>query len=295
MKKNTLPFLVSAATALVAFAPSARAEAVHVAEPTAVYRASNKEQYTLFNPVPKELMREFTTDRPDTTEAPNTVDAGHFQVEASFFDYNRDKTGGVATDTWIFGQVNLKAGLLDRTDIQFVLNTHENEKTRVGGFASTANGVSDLTVRLKQNFWGNEGDTKTAFALMPWISAPTGSNDLSADKYQGGLIAPLSFEIAEGVGSAAMLEADVLWDGAKYYVEWMHSFTCGFDITDDLGMYVEYVGRHTSGTASNYRAIGDIGFTYAVTDSIIIDAGVRVGLNKRADDFGGFTGISYRY
>src|SRR5258707_15821817 len=41
----------------------------------------DKSGYTLFNPTPREYMRAFTTDRPDLTESPFTVDAGHFQLE----------------------------------------------------------------------------------------------------------------------------------------------------------------------------------------------------------------------
>lgn len=291
MNSVRLPLLT--VSTLVALASALRAETAATPEP--VFRSSNKEVYTLINPVPKELMREMNTDRPDTTESPVTVDAGHFQVEASFFDYNRDKTGGVKTETWTFGEVNLKAGLFDRTDIQFVFDPYTTEKSTGAGASSTVNGISDLTVRLKQNMWGVEGDSKTAFALMPWVSAPTGSDGLSADKYQGGLIAPLSISVSDRVDLGTMIEADVLWNGAKYYVEWTHSLTCGIKLTEDLGLYVEYVGRNDSGTAGNYRASANTGVTYALNANLVLDAGVRIGLNRRADDFGAFTGISYRY
>lgn len=242
-------------------------------------QASGKAAYTLFDPVPDDRLRDMVTDRPDTTESPVTVDAGHFQVEASFFDFNRDRSGGVSTETWSWGQMNLKAGLLDRTDIQFVFDSYVRTKTSGAGATSTVSGVSDLTVRLKQNLWGDEGDTRTAFALMPWISAPTGSDGVSADQWQGGLILPVSAKIADGLDLGAMLESDVLWDGAKYYVEWTHSITCGIGLTDDVGMYVEYVGVHDSGSASNYRAYGDAGVTFAARKNLVFDAGVRVGLN----------------
>jgi len=44
-----------------------------------------KSRYTLFNPTPRELVREMNTDRPDKTESPYTPDAGHFQIEAAAF------------------------------------------------------------------------------------------------------------------------------------------------------------------------------------------------------------------
>ncbi len=41
----------------------------------------DKSRYHLFNPTPVGRMREMSTDRPDKTESPYTVDAGHFQWE----------------------------------------------------------------------------------------------------------------------------------------------------------------------------------------------------------------------
>ena len=50
----------------------------------------DKSRFTLFNPTPRALMRDMDTDRPDTTESPYTVDAGHVQIEFSLTEYARD-------------------------------------------------------------------------------------------------------------------------------------------------------------------------------------------------------------
>ena len=42
----------------------------------------DKSGYNLFNPVPENLMRELSPDRPDKTESPYTVDAGNFMLAA---------------------------------------------------------------------------------------------------------------------------------------------------------------------------------------------------------------------
>src|SRR5688500_9280794 len=81
-----------------------------------------KWQYNLFNPTPRELMRELSTDRPDTTESADTVDAGHVQVEMSFVEYTRD--GGGAFEEFAFVPVNLKVGLLNNVDLQLVLPSY---------------------------------------------------------------------------------------------------------------------------------------------------------------------------
>ncbi len=54
--------------------------------------APDKSTYTIFNPTPPALMREFNTDRPDKTESPYTVDAGHFQTETDWITWLHDRT-----------------------------------------------------------------------------------------------------------------------------------------------------------------------------------------------------------
>jgi hypothetical protein len=78
------------------------------------------EMYWLGNPVPSDKMRELSTDRPDTTESPYTVDAGHFQIEAEPLSWTRDREDGVTTTT-TNPSVNIKAGLLTWMDLQAVI------------------------------------------------------------------------------------------------------------------------------------------------------------------------------
>src|SRR4051794_31042167 len=53
--------------------------------------AVDKTGYTVFNPTPRRFMRELSADRPDVTETPYTVDAGHFQLEMDVLRYGYDR------------------------------------------------------------------------------------------------------------------------------------------------------------------------------------------------------------
>jgi hypothetical protein len=229
-------------------------------------------------------LREMSTDRPDTTESPQTVDAGHFQIETSFFDYARD----AGEKTWTFGQLNIKAGVARNSDVQLVLDTWIEEE---GG--ESRSGFGDVTLRWKQNLWGNDGGL-TSFALMPFVTIPTGTR-VSAGEWQGGLIAPLGFTVSDRVYIGLMAEVDVVYDedSEDYELEWLHSATLGLGLTERLGVYLEMVG--IVGADTSYQALFDSGVTFAVTDNLILDAGVRIGLNRAAEDFGVFTGMSIRF
>src|SRR5687767_2584936 len=99
-----------------------------------------KLQYTLFDPTPRELMREFSTDRPDVTESPYTVDAGHFQVEMSLIEYTRDDDGGAELDEYVVAPANLKVGLLNNVDLQLVVEPYVHQRVRVDGNDDSADG-----------------------------------------------------------------------------------------------------------------------------------------------------------
>src|SRR5689334_2103137 len=88
-------------------------------------RASvDKSVFNLFNPVPEDLMRELAPDRPDKTDCPFTVDAGHFQIEMDFANvtYNRPNSqrGNTRFAALEVAPVNIKAGLLNNLDFQLV-------------------------------------------------------------------------------------------------------------------------------------------------------------------------------
>ena len=97
----------------------------------------DKSAYTLFNPTPRSEMRELSTDRPDQTESPYTVDAGHWQFEFDFANYTYDDEAGVLTRTLNVAPVNVKLGLTHDTDIQFVFDSYSTERVRTAGVTTT--------------------------------------------------------------------------------------------------------------------------------------------------------------
>ena len=238
-------------------------------------------------------VREMSTDRPDTTESAYTVPKGLFQVEMSLLDFNRDSFDGTTEESWIFGQVNFKVGLAEDMDLQMVFDTYTSVRTRMGNGVEGQDGFGDVTLRLKRNLWGNDGGT-TALAIMPFVSIPT-ETALSRGVWGGGLIIPLAVEISPRVGLGLMAEVDVVHDDERgeYGLEWLTSATLGFGVTDRVGAFVEVVG--IASDHADFQALFDAGVTYALTDTFVLDAGVRLGLNRPAPDLGLFTGMSFRF
>jgi hypothetical protein len=249
--------------------------------------AADKSQYHLFNPTPRELMRELSTDRPDTTESPYTVDAGHVQVEMSFLEYARDRS----SDSVSVAPMNLKIGLTNSTDLQLVLQPY----LHVDDGGGTLDGFGDTQLRLKINLWGNDGGN-TALAFMPFVQFPTGEDDLSSDEVEGGLIVPFSINLPNEFSLTTMLELDVLEGGDR--VDLVHTIALGREIAGPLGGFVEYVGvlpLDANDGEEDYLASAACGLTYGIGADVQLDAAVQFGLSDEADDFTVLAGISFRF
>jgi len=262
----------------------------------------DKTKYNLFNPTPRELVREMATDRPDKTESPFTVDAGHFQIEADILNYTYDRYNSARTDTRVetvsIAPMNLKVGLCNAVDLQLVLQTYESIRTHdlATGTVQNNRGFGDLIIRAKWNAWGNEGGA-TAFAVMPYLKLPTNQDNLGNDSVEGGMIFPFAFELPAGWSMGLMTQFDLLHDatGSGHHPEFLNSVTFGHDIIGHLAGYAEFFSAVSTESGSDWIGTVDLGLTYALTKDIQLDGGVNLGVTRAADDINPFLGISWRF
>lgn len=255
--------------------------------------SNTKSRYSLFNPTPESAMRDFATDRPDKTESPYSLDAGHFQFETDIANYSKDTAGGIKTETLNLNLINLKLGLTNRTDLQVILGTYVRQTTSAG---SAASGLGDLTIRYKVNLYGNdEGDF--ALGIMPFANLPTAANGLGNGSVEGGLIIPFALALPAGFGSGGMLQINVAKEktGNAYHPEFIGSLTAGHDIVGELSSYVEFFAQQNANTTNPLVATLDVGFTYLLAPNWQLDCGVNLGVTDAADDVNPFLGLSARF
>lgn len=260
----------------------------------------DKSGFHLLHPAPAQWMREFSTDRPDQTESPYTVDAGHFQMEADAVtaEFDRDRADGRDLGSTSWGSsVNLKAGLLNNMDIQFVLDpyAHSRVEDRVAGTVDQASGIGDLQTRLKINLWGNDGGT-TAFAVMPFVKWPLAASELRNGQTEGGCTFILGCELPAGWSVTAMHVVDfVAGADRRHDTGFVNSVTLGHDIVGRLAGYVEFYSVVSTDTAAPWQGQADIGFTYLLDKHTQLDFGCNFGVTRSAPDFNPFLGFSLRF
>jgi hypothetical protein len=257
----------------------------------------DKSGYSLFNPVPENLMRELSPDRPDETESPYTVDAGHYQLEMDFANFTYDKTGGTTTKTWDVGDFNFKAGLLNNVDIQFVYDNYLNVQTQdSSGKSTTQSGFGDFTTRLKVNLWGDDGG-KTAFALLPYVTFPTSTDGLGGGSVEGGVIFPLAVSLPLDFDLSLETAASYMKndDGGGYHEEFIASASVDHPIIGKLSGFVEFFSNFTTESHSGWVGTVDTGLEYLVTKNIQLDLDCYFGVTPAAANYNPFCGITVRF
>jgi hypothetical protein len=238
------------------------------------------------------------TDRPDKTESPITVDAGHFQLEMDLATYTSDRSKHEKLTAWAIAPVNWKVGVLNNVDLQFVAETYNIEKTKDRGTGRTmrAEGFGDVALRAKINLWGNDGGP-TAFAIMPVVKVPTAADDLGNGAVEGGVIMPLLFRLPADCELATELEIYHARDSDNggYHQEIVNAVTFSHDFTKQLAAYVELYSNVSNERHAGWIATFDFGATYRISPNVQIDTGLNVGLTDAADDLNPFFGLSLRY
>jgi hypothetical protein len=233
-----------------------------------------------------ETLRPLSTDRPDTTESPYTVDKGHLQFETEMAAFARD--GGGWTE-YTLGELNAKFGLTDCSDLQVVMPFYTHIRDGDEGYG-------DTEVRFKYNLWGNDGG-ETAMALMPFVKIPTARADLGNGDIEGGLIAPFAFSAPGDWSCAVMGEVDLVADedGSGYFLVGLASATASHAITEDTAGFLEIVGIFAAEKSNDIEAYFNTGMTWAITETSQLDGGVRVGLTSASTDLIPFIGLSNKF
>jgi hypothetical protein len=266
-------------------------------------QGADKSGYSLRNPTPDQHLRDLTTDRPDQTESPFTVDGGRFQVETNLFGYarSRPEPDGTVTDSYEIGTTNLRIGVTSNVELDLIWQPYGLVRSHLQPFGSmTQSGIGGLDVRTKINLWGNDTfeKTGTALALLPYITLPTDRhNGISEDYVQGGLIVPMTIKLSDkldlglNTGIATIRETGA----SGYHAEYLASASFAYEWSDKLGTYYEVAARfHTQDARGDVVMLGT-GVTYQLNKNLQLDAGINVGVTPAADRVNPFIGLSRRF
>ncbi|ACU03950.1 transporter [Pedobacter heparinus] len=240
-------------------------------------------RYSLFHPVPASQLRDMETDRPDVTESPFTVNAGHFQYETDLFRIVREKSDMSKTSTLLINQANLKIGLTESTALQVGFQSYGEmrQKDLASGKKTHTHGIGDLTVRVKQNLFGNNGGN-FALALLPYVKFPTSEYD-SEGRFEYGLILPMQFKLPGEWKLGLQLETDRLKDQDQQamHTELLQSVTVAHALVKKLDGIAEtyYTYDFKAQQWSNFL---NAALQLELAKNVKLDAGFNYGIQHQA-------------
>lgn len=239
----------------------------------------------------EKVIRDLSADRPDATESPITVDKGMYQIEANMFSYSRDKETGAKSETWGYGEFNVKYGLTHESDIQLVIGPWERTIERTNTSRTESEGLSDLTVRYKYNIWGNDGGN-SALAIMPFVTIPTGT-EVSVDTVEAGVILPWGTDLTDNISFGTQIELGRIASGnGDHDWELTHTAVIGYSINDQFGIFAEHIaaaGDH------EFESSATFGATYAPAENWQLDSAITFGITDAADDLTIISGFTVKF
>jgi hypothetical protein len=259
----------------------------------------DKGGYTLFNPTPATAERAFCTDRPTKSTGACTVDAGHLQVETDLVNYTYDHQDGVTTQTWIAPNPTLKLGVTNTLDLEVNWAPFEQVETRGHGAHSSISGVGDVYLKAKLNLLGDDGGD-VAFAIEPYVKAPTARAGLGNGAVEGGVIAPIVANLPAGWSLTVDPELDILQDAAGRgdhanlagLLSFSHSVSKTLTASVEVWSDVDF---EPQGTVRQYSFDLGLAWIPASHPNVQLDGGVNLGLDRQTPAAQAYVGLSQRF
>jgi hypothetical protein len=237
-------------------------------------------------------LRELTTDRPDATESPFTVDRQHVQLEMDVASFTRNRLDGVETTEWVLAPFNVRYGLAHNVEAGVFLVPHVRVTEQPRGEGKTrTTGIGDTVLRAKINFWGNDGGS-TALGMIADLKLPTAREGLGNDHTEGALSFPLAYELGAGWDGAAMTSVEFAHTDVGRRAIWVNTITFAHAIGSRFGGFLELTSAAGDGA---HVATFNCGLTRPLRPGVQLDCGINVGLSRTAPDLTVFAGLARKF
>lgn len=221
------------------------------------------------------------TDRPDQTETPEIVPKGMFQMETGF---SFEKAGKNA-ENFVVPSSLLKYGFNGNFEFRVIAEFTVDE---TGG--QKISGISPILVGFKAVICEEKGILpKTSF--IAHLSIPDlASTDLKTEYYAPQFRFTMQHTLSDKINLGYNLGAE--WDGETPEPTFIYTLTTGFELSEKTGCFVEVYGFAPQKDKADHRFDG--GFTYLISNNLMVDASGGFGITENAPDYFAAVGFSFR-
>jgi hypothetical protein len=239
------------------------------------------------------------TDRPDRTEAAQTVGQWSFQVEFGVA-VESDRAAGVRT-TAIRTPTKVRFGVLERLELHLETDAFATDRFDGGPDDGKARwGFNDVALGFKahlvqEGYWGGAGP---AVAILASVTMPAGTKGFSGGIYVPRLIVALGWSLPAELALGINLGVEIPeTDTGRRYAQGFWSLSLGRSLapaSERVGVFVEAFGALPfSSPAETWLAL-DGGFTFLLTPDVQLDIYGGGGVTADAPSVLGGMGLSFR-
>jgi len=222
------------------------------------------------------------TDRPSQSESPYTVPKYYIQLENGFLKETRNSSSSII----YYPSTLWKYGINERFEFRFITEL-ASEKVD----DHTTSGLKPITIGLKVNLFESKGILPMTSFIGYLATSGIGSKDFAttyyAPTFKFAMLNTLSDKITLGYNIGAK------WDGESAEPTFLYTLNTGCSITDKLGGYVELYGYMPQNSKADHRFDG--GFSYLVTNNVLLDLSAGLGLTENAPEHYFALGLSFRF
>jgi len=243
--------------------------------------------------------RSYCPDRPGMNTPPCTVDAGRLSAEVSTFDWTRQNDPDARTDALLAGDLALRYGLDDRTELRlgWTAYGHVRSRDKASGAVSFDSGMGDVTLGVKRNLVGPDG-TGFSLAVLPSLSLPIGGSAIGAGDWGAGLQVPMSVPLAGPVSLEVTPEIDAAVNGSRHgrHLAWGSAAGLAVAATSHLNLAFEAaVMRDDDPAGASTSAAAGAAAGWMLGKDTQIDIAGEFGLNHATPGLRIYAGVARRF
>ncbi len=230
------------------------------------------------------------TDRPDQTESPSTVPAGHWQVELGGY-FQSDKVGNINADVISTPNILTKYGISDNFEFRLITEL-SSQGFRNDGAVDYTTGLTPVIVGMKVNILK---ENRKKFIPKLSLIGHLGLAGAASEKFQTKNMFPqFRFLMQHTLTDKTALSYNI---GAELYgnspeLTGIYTLALARDLGNGFGAFAELYGYFPEHSDWDHRF--DAGVTYLVNRNIQLDASGGFGITENAPDYFISAGVSFR-
>ena len=236
----------------------------------------------------------FCPSRPSLGQSACTTQPGHVQAEASAADWQRDDTADQREDTVLAGDLLVRLGITDSSEVQVGWTAYGHVRTRdkLTGAIDTRRGVGDVTLAFRQNLHNPDGKG-LSYGVEPFVTVPTGRTPIGDGDWGAGLVVPVSYDLSDRLNLQFTGEVDaaVDEDGDGRHGAYSGILGLGYELADKLTAVAELsVLRDDDPMDSHTETVAAGSLAWQPAKTYQLDVLATAGLNRDTPDFRLVTG-----